>query len=134
MNIENKERLFSQIQRVLRPEGLLAVITICAGLISPIFFPVIRANNPTISFLLSPNELLQLIVNSGFKDISWKDDSKKILEGIQRMSSKPRSKKSRLFSLDLIVADPFKKWANIVRNLKEGRIAVIHGIFCKMAS
>lgn len=134
MNIENKERLFSQIQRVLRPEGLLAVIMICAGLISPISFPVIRANNPTISFLLSPNELLQLIVNSGFKDISWKDDSKKILEGIQRMSSKPRSKKSRPFSLDLIVADPFKKWANIVRNLKEGRIAVIHGIFCKMAS
>lgn len=122
MNIENNERLFYQIQRVLRPEGLLAVNTICAGLISPIHFSVIRANNPTISFLLPPNELLQLIVNSGFKDISWKDDIKKILEGIQRMSSKPRSKKSRPFSLDLIVVEPFKKWTNIVRSLKEGRI------------
>jgi len=129
MNIENKERLLSQIYRVLRPKGRLALNTICAGSITPIHFPVIWANNPDISFLLITSELRQLISNNGFKELSWEDDTKKILEGIQRARSKPRSKNPQPISLGLIVTDPSTKWRNIVLNLKEGRIVVIQGIF-----
>ena len=129
MNIENKERLISEIFRLLRPKGRLALNTICAGSVNPIHFPVIWANNPSISFLRSPNELRQVLVTSGFKELLWRDDTKKVLEEIQTMRSKPPSNKPRPISLALIINDTSKKWKNIVRNLEEGRIVVIQGIF-----
>lgn len=131
MNIENKEGLISQINQFIRSKGRLALNTICAGPITPVHFPVIWANNPDISFLLTVSELRQLIRNSGFKELSWKDDTKKILEGIERTRSKPRSKIPRPINLNLIISDPSTKWRNIVRNLKEERIVVIQGIFEK---
>ena len=131
MNIENKDRVLSQINHVLRPKGRLALNTICAGSISPIHFPVIWANNPDINFLLTASELRKLISNSGFKELSWKDETERILEGIERTRSKPRTKNPQPISLGLIVADPSTKWRNIVNNLKEGRIEVIQGIFEK---
>ncbi|MFX1375508.1 MAG: class I SAM-dependent methyltransferase [Promethearchaeota archaeon] len=129
MNIKNKERLLSQITRVLRPKGRLAINTVCAGSITPIHYPVIWANSPDINFLLSANELLNLICNCGFIEISWKDDTKKVLEEIKSRKTKPRSNIIRKISLDLIVSDPTLKWKNIVLNLNEGRIEVIQGIF-----
>jgi SAM-dependent methyltransferase len=129
MNIENKNRLFSEIYRLLRPKGRLALNTICAGSVSPIYYPVIWANNPSISFLLSPNDLRNLIGSSGFKELLWRDDTSKILEEIQKMRVSPPSKKARPISLDLIVANTREKWKNIVRNLVEGRIVVIQGVF-----
>ena len=129
MNIENKKRLISEIFRLLRPKGRLALNTICAGSVNPIHFPVIWANNPSISFLCSPNELRQILVTSGFKELLWRDDTNRALEEIQTMRSKPSSNKPRPISLDLIVNDISRKFKNIIRNLKEGRIVVIQGVF-----
>lgn len=130
MNIENKERLYSQIKYVLCPKGRLAFYTICAGLITPIHFPVIWANNPDISYLLTAHKLRQLISKNGFIELSWKDQTEKILEGIQHARNKPRSKNPIRFELiSSIIGDVSTKWKNIVLNLKEGRISVIQGIF-----
>ena len=129
MNIKDKERVISEIYRLLRPKGRLALNTICEGSVNPVHFPVIWANNPSISYLLPPNDLRQLFGKCGFKEISWRDDTKKVLEEIQTMRSKRPSNKPRPISLDLIIPDTRIKWKNIVRNLKEGRIMVIQGIF-----
>ena len=131
MNIENKSRLLSHISRVLRPKGRLAIYTVCAGATTPVHYPVIWANSSDISFLLSADDLQRLIIDSGFKQLSWNDDTKKIFEGIQSARSKPRSNKPRSISPNLFVMDISTKWRNIVRNLKEGRITVIQGIFEK---
>ena len=132
MNIENKERLFSQIKYVLCPKGRLAFYTICAGWNTPIYFPVIWANSPNINFLLTAPDLRQLISKSGFRELSWKDETKKILEGIQHARNKPRSKNPIRFELiSSIIGDVSTKWKNIVLNLKEERISVIQGIFEK---
>ena len=131
MNIENKNRLFSQISRVLRPKARLAINTVCTGATTPVNYPVIWANSPDISFLLSADDLQKLINESGFKRLSWNDDTRKVLEGIERARTTPRSDKPRPISPGLFVLDVSTKWRNIVRNLKEGRIAVIQGIFKK---
>jgi ubiquinone/menaquinone biosynthesis C-methylase UbiE len=129
MNIEDKERLLSQIYRVLHSGGRIALNTICAGPVQPIHFPVIWADNPTINFLLSPAKLRQLITNMGFRELSWTDKTEKILKEIQFARTKPRSNKPRVINFNLLVANPSEKWSNMVRNLKEGRIIVIQGIF-----
>jgi len=133
MNIENKEHLFSQVNRVLSLKGRLAFYTICAGSITPIHFPVIWANSPDINFLLTARELRQLVSNHGFRELSWIDDTKKILDGIQQARNKPQPKNPIRFDLiSSIVGDVSKKWKNIIRNLKEERIVVIQGIFEKI--
>ncbi|MFW9864620.1 MAG: class I SAM-dependent methyltransferase [Candidatus Thorarchaeota archaeon] len=129
MNIENKKRLISQVYRILRPEGRLAFYTVCAGSIQPIHLPVIWANDYTINFLVSPSELHELISKNGFTEVIWEDETEKVLEGLQIARSKPRSNKPRLISFELLVPNPSEKWANIVRNLKEGRVRIIKGIF-----
>jgi ubiquinone/menaquinone biosynthesis C-methylase UbiE len=129
MNIDNKERLLYQIKRVLRPKGRLALFSVCAGLTTPIYYPVIWANNPDINFLLAADKLREIICNTGFKELIWTDETRKIIEGIEREREKPRSKKPRPISLGFIVTESSLKWKNIVLNLKEGRIIVIQGLF-----
>ncbi len=129
MNIEDKKRLFLQIHRVLRPKGTLGIYTICSGKKSPIFFPVVWANDSNLSFLLSSQKLLQLIKSNDFKELSWNDDTSKIIEGFQRKRSKTPSKIPRSINFELVIPNISEKGRNIIRNFKEGRIVVIQGIF-----
>ena len=132
MNIKEKSDVLSQIYRVLRLKGRLAINTICEGSVIPIHYPVIWANDPDINFLLKPDKLRILINNCGFKELSWKDDTKNIIEGIDHIRAKPRSNEARPIKLSMIVEDSSTKWKNMVRNLKEGRFVVIQGIFEKI--
>lgn len=131
MNIEDKKSIFSQIYQILRPKGRLAIYTMCSGLNSPLIFPVHFANDPSISFLISPEELRQIIIISGFKDLSWVDETAKVIEEYQLRRSKPRNKIPQPINFGLIVPNYVQMGRNIIRNLKEGRIVVFKGIFEK---
>jgi cyclopropane fatty-acyl-phospholipid synthase-like methyltransferase len=131
MNVEDKSLLFSQVSRILHPKGRVAVNTICTGATTPVHYPVIWANSPDISFLLSADDLQKCIKKSGFTQLSWNDDTNKVLEGIEHARTTPRSDKPQPISPGLFVSDVSTKWKNIVRNLKEGRITVIQGVFEK---
>ncbi|GAG78495.1 unnamed protein product, partial [marine sediment metagenome] len=87
MNIEDKKHILSQIHQILHPKGRLAIYEICAGVNSPVIFPVVWANDPSINFLLSPEGLRQTITLSGFKELSWKDETSKVIEDFQRIRS-----------------------------------------------
>ncbi|CAA9452538.1 MAG: hypothetical protein AVDCRST_MAG80-2450 [uncultured Rubrobacteraceae bacterium] len=71
MNIADKERLYAEIHRVLRPGGHLALHEIMAGPVTPIHFPVPWARGPEISFLRPPEEVRALITGIGFEESAW---------------------------------------------------------------
>jgi SAM-dependent methyltransferase len=132
MNIKNKDELLSQIHRVLHPQGRLALYEICAGLVNSIYFPVMWANDLSISFLVTPNEFRQLIKNNGFKELSWKDNTAKVLEGYQTRKSKQssnRPQKPQPINYNLVFKNLKEKGRNTIRNFEEGRIIVIQGLF-----
>lgn len=132
MNIKNKERLIFETFRLLRPGGRLAIHTICAGPVEPMYFPVFWADDPSINFLPSPNEFRQLISKHGFKELLWREDTKTVLEEIQiRRSNRPSTKPQPISSeiWNLIHSDPQEKWKNGVLNLKEGRTVLFQGVF-----
>lgn len=131
MNIKEKNDVICQINRVLRLKGRLAINTICEGSVIPIHYPVIWANDSDINFLLEADNLRKLINNCGFKELSWIDNTDKIIEDIDRKRAKPRSIEPTPIKLSMIVEDSSTKWKNMVRNLKEGRFVVIQGIFEK---
>ncbi len=129
MNIKNKERLLSEIYRLVRPNGRLAINTICAGSIEPIHFPVFWANTPSISFLSLPNNLRQIIGENGFRELSWTDNTKKIIGVIENWKPKEISTKPKPFNIELIHTNFREKRRNGTRNLKEGRMVLIQAVF-----
>lgn len=73
MKIKDKETLYSEMYRVLKHGGSLAVYDILAGPSGPVLFPVPWARTPETSFLVKPDELRQLLQESGFTITDWKD-------------------------------------------------------------
>lgn len=73
MNIPDKRRLYGEMHRVLRPGGTLAIHDVLAGPAGPVLFPVPWARTADTSFLVSPEALRELLVESGFTVSDWKD-------------------------------------------------------------
>ena len=129
MNVENKERLYQEARRVLRPAGRLAIYEIMAGLLQPAHFPVPWAADPSISFLRPVAAMRSLIERTGFTELSFQDKSKIALAWFyERNASKPSTLPP--LGLHLLVGDRFKlAFENVIRNLEEDRIAVIEAVY-----
>jgi ubiquinone/menaquinone biosynthesis C-methylase UbiE len=133
MNVREKSKIFSEVLRVLSPGGQFAIYEICAGSNSPVHFPVPWANDPSISFLITPAELRDMLVRAGFREHEWLDMSAKSLEWfrseMEAHASAPEDAPPPL-GLNLIMGPDFaKKLGNVYKNLKEDRIRVVMGVY-----
>lgn len=130
MNIADKERLYEEIRRVLRPGGLLALHEIMAGPVSPLRFPVPWARDPAISHLQSPETVRALISATGFDELAWVDETSSATEWFARRASTRSTRNPPPLGLPLLLGDAFSEMSrNQARNLREDRIAVIQALF-----
>lgn len=132
MNIADKERLYSEIRRVLCPGGRLALHEIMAGEVTPVHFPVPWATEPSISHLRPPAEVRDLLTRLGFQELAWRDETARAHEwfaGRLAAMQTPSSGPPPLGLHVLLGADFPAMFHNQVRNLAEGRISVIQAIF-----
>ena len=129
MNIPAKERLYEEIQRVLRPGGLLALHEITAGAVSPIHFPVMWARDPSLSHLRTPVEVRALLEETGFEELAWIDETAQALHWYQRRLAAMPAEPPPL-SPHILFGDDFGEMLhNQVLNLSEGRISVVQALF-----
>jgi len=133
MNVEDKSKLFNEVSRVLKPGGLFALYEICVGPNSPLHFPVPWADDPSISFLITPDELRGMLKDTGFGEIEWRDVSAPSLKWFQiqleLLSSAPKDAPPPL-GLNLIMGPSFaEKFKNVFTNLKEDRVRVVQGVY-----
>lgn len=130
MNIEDKEQLFSEIHRVLRPGGTFALHDIMAGPEPDLHFPVLWAGDASISFLCLPDEIRRLLKTSGFSVIEWIDKTEKAIAFWQKRKVMIDSDEAgNKPDLRLIVGEHFaERAANVVRNLHERRIVVVQSV------
>ena len=95
MNIADKQALFIEMHRVLRPGGKLALHDVLAGPVQPVHFPVPWAPDPSVSFLADPEEARTLILATGFEELTWQDQTQLTEDWWQnvreRASGKPPS-------------------------------------------
>lgn len=87
MNIAEKERLYQEIHRVLKPGGRLAMHEMMAGAVQPIRFPVPWARHPSVSFLQPSAEMRELLAEIGFHEVEWVDERDAALASIRAQAA-----------------------------------------------
>lgn len=131
MNIPDKERLYAEITRVLRPGGQYAFHEIMAGPTQPAHYPAPWARDPTVSFLRPPDEIRAMVGAAGLREVFWEDETPVALDwfraAVQRAAGGPPP-----LGLHLLLGDDFGvRFRNTLTNLEEGRIAVVQGVYDK---
>jgi len=129
MNIPDKARLYAQIFRVLRPNGRLALYDVLQGPGGAPHFPVPWASEPAISFLVTPDELRQLLESAGFAVESWTDRSAEGCAWARRTDERLSAGAAPPLGGALLHGGDFAvKVKNLRRNLDEHRIVLIEAV------
>lgn len=125
MNIEDKDRLFAGVARVLKPGGVFAVYDAMATGEAPPDFPVPWAETAATSFLATPQAYRRGLQAAGFEILSETSHRELALELFERMRQRVAGGPPPL-GLHLLMGESAPdKLANMVGALSEERVAPV---------
>jgi ubiquinone/menaquinone biosynthesis C-methylase UbiE len=126
MNIADKQAFYREIGRVTRPGGILLFHDIFEGKGGPLHFPVPWAEDSSISFLATPEEVRRTLDKLGFVIHDWVDTTEPSLQWLVAAIEKVRVSGPPPLGTHLLMGDTApKKFENAIRNLREGRFVVV---------
>jgi SAM-dependent methyltransferase len=121
MNIADKKKMYEEIARVLKPGGRFVYYDVFSTGHSPVYFPVPWASGPSISHLITTDELKELLNSAGLKQLTTTDRTEKSIHSFKI--------KLPALSTQLLMGDnAIEKLQNLFRNLSEKKIVVESGI------
>lgn len=128
MNIADKRRLYAEVHRVLRPGGRFAFQEMAAGETASSYFPLPWATHPAENFLISAEEMLSVLDETGFVVDFFEDASNEQLSG-PPVGGAPEVTAQAQLSLSVYVDNLAQKAENATRSLQEGQIQFVRGVF-----
>lgn len=119
MNIPDKDALYAEIHRVLKPGAKFAAVEIIAGEHGAPIFPLPWAREPSISFVASAAEMRSSLEGAGFRILTWRDTTSDAVAISRNPTEQTRRGK---LGVSLVAgADFSERSANLARCLAEGR-------------
>lgn len=132
MNVRDKSTLFKEIARVLASEGKLAFHEIFAAKRPVVHFPVPWAGDPSINFLVLPEDMERLLESAGFRISLWEDVTETSAHFFSRMLKTIAERGLPPLNLSTLIGPDFPLMAgNMLKNLKENRMSVFQGVAAK---
>ena len=126
MNIEDKQRLYQEIVRVLTPGGRFAFQEVAAGLAATSYFPLPWASGPGDNFLLTGEEMQSILGGFGFATETFEDVSDSQFS-TRKANSTPAA--GGQLGLAVYVDNLAEKAGNAKRCLDEGQVRYVRGVF-----
>jgi MPBQ/MSBQ methyltransferase len=125
MNISDRPRLYSEIRRVLRPGGKYALSDVVRGEAEP-HYPMPWARQPSASYLLTEEATRLALERARFEIVAWENTTAQaVAAALERAGVTPLPP---LGVHLLFGADWPAITANLLRNYRDRRIGVIHGV------
>ena len=126
MNISDRAKLYREIWRVLVSGGKFATFDVVSNNGEP-HYPVPWARTPATSFLLTAAATREAIEQSGFRTLTWQDDSEAAKAWFAQLkASGPPAPPN----LGVVIGPDFAELsANLGRNIMEGRIGILTAVF-----
>jgi SAM-dependent methyltransferase len=127
MNIRDRERLYSEIHRVVKPGGLFAIHDIVEGNGNELRFPVPWARDASTSHLVNQAAMRAALQQAGFEVISWKDTTEPAQKWVDAVLSRRSSGgPPPVLGLGVITGPDLPAMiANMGWGMAEGRIKVV---------
>jgi len=126
MNIADKQTLYKEIARVLKPGGRFAFQEVAAGKEELIHFPVPWATHPDDNALISADELSAILDDHGFTVELFEDVSDS--QYVTNVANSTPAAQGEL-GLAVYVDNLGEKAGNVRRSLDEDRIRYVRGVF-----
>jgi len=126
MNIADKRTLYAEIRRVLVVGGRYAFQEMAAGDAATSYFPLPWASDPAHSFLVSADEMLSALADSGFVVEQFEDTSDAHLAKTIKNATPAAAGQ---LGLSVFVENLGQKAANARRSLEEGQVRLVRGVF-----
>jgi SAM-dependent methyltransferase len=123
MNIADKQRLYEEIARVLKPSGRFAFQEMATGNVATSYFPLPWASDPADNFLISTEEMRSLLGKCGFSAELFEDTSDTHLSRTTATPAAPGQ-----LGLAVFVDNLAEKAANARRSLEEGQVRLVRGV------
>lgn len=132
MNIENKWKFYSEINRVLDKNGVLIYYDIFKRDSEDINYPVPWANDKSISFLQTITHMESILNDLGFTREQVTDQTGKGIEFFQNVLEKIKTSGPPKIGLNVLMGNSTKeKLGNVLSGLEENKIELQSGIYKK---
>jgi ubiquinone/menaquinone biosynthesis C-methylase UbiE len=134
MNVDDKERLYAEIHRVLRAGGRLAIHEVTAGPAGgPLHLPVPWAAEAGLSFLRQPEAIQRLLADLGFEPETWIDTTAVSIDAFrERVAAARAASELPPLGLHLILGPGVGRMLeNVLLNLEENRIVLVKAVLAR---
>ncbi len=132
MNIEDKQRFYSEANRVLLPGGKLVFHDIFQGVDGELRFPVPWAQTSDISFLIPVRDVRAILDELGLAADHWIDSTEASRAWFEAALERTRASGPSPVGLHLLMGPTAKdKFTNTLQNLRERRIVTIQAVLAK---